>query len=104
MSIDIGAVRAASGVISLVSNERCKHELIRRQCGYCRTPPLPAFVEAVAVDPPNNVDDGGEYVAVSPLFAPSKGYCASCDSVYAQGERIYTTQYPGDHLCSDCAS
>jgi hypothetical protein len=100
MSIDT-TVDTRDEVIPLGSNERCKHELIRQQCGYCRVPPPPAFVEAM-FDTPSNGEDCDEYEVVSPLSAPRNGYCAKCDRRYGQGERIFATVAAGDYLCTDC--
>lgn len=98
MSVDTAT---RDGVISLDSNERCIHELIRRQCGYCRVPPPPTFAEAL-FDTPNDGEDGDEYEPVKSFTTKDSGHCAKCDQYYGQGERISIT-VTGERLCSECA-
>ncbi len=89
------------GVIPLTDNERCVHELIRQQCGYCRVPPPPAFMEA-AFDVPNDGEDGDEFEVVSTLAAKEGGHCAKCDRFYGQREPVFLT-VTGVLVCSECA-
>jgi hypothetical protein len=89
------------GVILLDDTERCKHELITQQCGYCRTPPPPSFVEAL-FDEPGGYDTEDDDSLVASFPAGFGGRCAQCDGFFEIGEWISRTR-AGDYWCSECA-
>ena len=89
------------GAVPLGSPERCElTELIKTQCGHCRGPKRPRFVEPL-FDPPA-IDEYHEEEIISSFPARYSGWCARCCGKIQPGDWVSRTT-GNSYLCSECA-